>query len=100
MVDKDEIIDKMRFMVSPLSRLADNIAKGLHKVKCKDCMSGLEYVAGKDDILTFKCVDCNKNYEKVFDKNFNETFENAYRFCDGDINKFCLKLRKGVYSYE
>ena len=70
MVDKDEIIDKMRFMVSPLSRLADNIAEGLHKVKCKDCMSGLEYVAGKDDILTFKCVDCNKNYEKVFDKNF------------------------------
>lgn len=27
-------------------------------------------------------------------------FENAYRFCNGGTNKFCLILRKGVYPYE
>ena len=27
-------------------------------------------------------------------------FPNAYQFCNGDINKFILLLRKGVYPYE
>ena len=27
-------------------------------------------------------------------------FPNTYNFCGGDINKFILLLRKGVYSYE
>ena len=27
-------------------------------------------------------------------------FENAYKLCDGDINKFCLMLRKEIYSYK
>ena len=27
-------------------------------------------------------------------------FANTYQFCDGDINKFCLMLRKGVYPQE
>ena len=27
-------------------------------------------------------------------------FPNVYQFCNGDINKFVLLLRKGVYSYE
>ena len=27
-------------------------------------------------------------------------FLNIYQFCNGDINKFALLLRKGVYPYE
>ena len=27
-------------------------------------------------------------------------FANTYNFCGGDINKFILLLRKGVYPYE
>ena len=27
-------------------------------------------------------------------------FSNMYQFCNGDINKFVLLLRKGVYPYE
>ena len=27
-------------------------------------------------------------------------FKNTYSFCDNDLNKFILLLRKGVYSYE
>ena len=27
-------------------------------------------------------------------------FKNTYRFCNNDLNKFVLLLRKGVYAYE
>ena len=30
----------------------------------------------------------------------NEKFSNVYKFCSGDLNKFSLLLRKGVYPYE
>ena len=53
---------------SSLSSLADNLSEGLHKDKCKNCKSDLEYVTAsavaKDTILIFKCVDCNESYEK------------------------------------
>ena len=29
-----------------------------------------------------------------------EKFLNTYKFCNGDLNKFTLLLRKGVYPYE
>ena len=59
----------MRFIASLLPNLADNLAEGVHKYKCKNCESDLEYVAAKDNILTFECVGCKKNNGKVFDKN-------------------------------
>ena len=36
-------------MASSHSSLADNLAKGLHKSKCKDIKSCPEYVAVNDD---------------------------------------------------
>ena len=48
----------------------------------------------KDDQLIFQCPKCNKNYNK--DLTNTGTFE----FCDRDINKFILLLKKGVYQYE
>ena len=41
-----------------------------------------------------------KNYKKDFNKDFIKRFTSLYEFCDGDINKFILLLRKGVYPYE
>ena len=32
-----KIIDRARCMKSSLSNLADNLAEGIHKIKCKDC---------------------------------------------------------------
>ena len=32
-----KIIDSTRFMASSFSNLVDNLAKGIQKVKCKDC---------------------------------------------------------------
>ena len=62
-----KFIDDVRFMDSSLSSLANNLAEGLHNVKCKKCKSNLEYVIDKDNTLAFNCLDCNKNYEKEFD---------------------------------
>ena len=54
----------------------------------------------KDDQLIFKCSKWNKNHNKDFNKDLINIFTSTYRFCDGDINKYILLLRKGVYPYE
>ena len=41
-----------------------------------------------------------KEYEKWFNKELTERFANTYKFCNNDINKFIMLLRKGVYPYE
>ena len=55
-----KFIDSARFMDSSLSTLADNLTERLHKDKCKDCKSSLEYVTAKDITIIFQCVECDK----------------------------------------
>ena len=50
--------------------------------------------------LILKCIDCEKEYEKEFNKELLERFANTYKFCDNDLNKFIMLLRKGVYRNE
>ena len=38
--------------------------------------------------------------KKNFNKDLIQRFANIYEFCNGDLNKFILLLRKGVYPYE
>ena len=47
-----------------------------------------------------RCFRCKKNYEKNFNKDLIQRFVNTYDFCNGDLSKFTLLLRKGVYPYE
>ena len=54
----------------------------------------------KDEQLIFRCFECKKNYKKDFNKELIKRFSNTYNFCNGDINKFILLLRKGVYPCE
>ena len=54
----------------------------------------------KDDQLIFRCFECKKNYEKDFNKELIKRFANTYEFCNEDIDKFILLLRKGVYPYK
>ena len=41
-----------------------------------------------------------KNYEKDFNNDLINRFASTCKFCNTDINKFILLLRKGVYTYE
>ena len=59
---KIKFVDSVRFILSPLSSLANNLPEGLYKDKCKDCKSSPEYVAVKG-----KFFRCNKNYEDLKD---------------------------------
>ena len=54
----------------------------------------------KDEKLIFRCFSYKKNYEKDFNEELIKRFVNTYNFCDNDLNKFILLLRKGVYPYE
>ena len=87
-------------MSSSLTSLVDNLTEGLHNDKRKDYKPCLEYIPTKDSQLLFKCLKQDKNHNKDFNKDFIKKFANTYEFCGGDINKFILLLRKGIYPYE
>ena len=87
-------------MSTSLSKLVDNLPEGLHNNRCVDCKSCLDYMRTKDEKLIFGCFSCKKNYEKDFNKELIKRFANTYEFCNGDLNKFILLLRKGVCPYE
>ena len=53
-----------------------------------------------DNQLISRCLNCNKTYNKYFNKELINRFSKIYKFCKKDINKFVLLLRKGVYPYE
>ena len=87
-------------MSTSLSNLVNNLSDGVHNDKCTDCESYLDYMATADEQLIFRCFECKRNYEKDLNKKLIERFAYMYEFCDEDINKFILLLRKGVYPYE
>ena len=41
----------MRFMVTSLTKLVDNLSEGIHKFKCKDCGCYLEYDSVKNNLI-------------------------------------------------
>ena len=69
-------------------------------IKCIDCKSPLDYIITWDDQLIFRCFECKQNYQKDFNKDLVNRFANTYEFCNKDINRFILFLRKGIYPYE
>ena len=92
---KRKFIYSFRFMSSSLSNLVQNLSEGLHCDKCTDCKSCLDYISIKDNELIFRCFECKNNYKKDFNKELIKRFANIYEFCNEDINKFILLLRKG-----
>ena len=49
-------------MATSLSKFVDNLTKGIHKIKCKDCDCFLEYESVKENSIKYICLSCNKNY--------------------------------------
>ena len=111
-----QFIASTRFMASSLSSLSNNLSKGIHGFKCnfghndkkcetcgikyKYCNCFLEYANFTDDLIEYKCLCCNKNYQKKFDKKLKQRFFNTYKFSNHDNIKFVLFLQKGTYPYE
>ena len=61
--------------------------------------SECDFIGLKDNRLNYKC----KEYNETSSKSVNdliEKFPRTYKFCNGNLNKFVLLLRKGVYPYE
>ena len=100
-----KFIYSTRFLACLLSNVGDNLAKGIHKTKCryghedkkceicgikyKDCDCFLKQIKVKNDLVEYKCLFCNKRFRFA-----KKTLSIR------DINKFILLLRKGVYPYE
>ena len=111
-----QIIDSARFMASSLSNLVNNLSTGIHKMTCKYenddrkcgtcrikykyCNCFLEWTSFKDNLIEYKCLPSNKNYQEKFDKKLKEGFFKTHNFFNHDNNKFLLLFRKGVYPYE
>ena len=65
----------------------------------KNIKSECKFIGIKNNRLNYRC----KEYSGIFAKSVNElikNFPNIYKFCNGDLNKFVLLLRKCVYPYE
>ena len=70
-------------MQTSLSALVDNMSGNFNGIGCKSCTQNN------------RCEKCKKIIEGLIKK-----FPNMYQFCNGDLNKFILLLRKGFYPHE
>ena len=71
-------------MASSLPNLVKILSEGIHKIKCKYrhndkkfetcgithkvCNCFFEYANFRDDLIEYKCLCCNKNYQQKFDE--------------------------------
>ena len=49
--------------------------------------------------MNYRCKECKGTSTKSIN-GLIENFPRMYQFCNGELNKFVLLLRKGVYPYE
>ena len=49
-------------MASSLSNLVDNLGKGIHKIKCKDCDCFVAFESIKNNFINYKCLSYKKDY--------------------------------------
>ena len=104
-----QFIDSACFMASSLSNFINNLSEGIHRIKCKNghddkkcetcrikykhCDCVLKHTNVKDDLIEFKCLGCNKSYQRKFDEKWKERFCNTYKFSNNDNNKFIIAKR-------
>ena len=88
-------------MPMPSSKLTDNLSEEINNNTYINCKSCLDYVRStKNEKLILKCFNGKQYYEKDFNKELIKRFASTYEFCNKNLNKFILLLRKDVYPYE
>ena len=91
-------------MSTSLSSLVDNLSE-IYKKECKVCEERrkiklvFNFLGLENNELNYECKECKKTLLKPINELITK-FRNVYQFCNEDINKFVLLLRKGVYPNE
>ena len=91
-------------MSSKLSNLINNLSK-IYSEECRGCKerkkmkSVCNLIGLKNNKLHYKCNECKKQWLKPI-SGLIKKFPNTYEFCNNDINKFILLIKKGGYPYE
>ena len=101
-------------MASPLLNLVKNLSE--ENCTCKYGHNGrqcetygikykyydyfLEYANFKDDLIEYKCLCCNKNYQHKFDEKLKERIFKTYKLSNNGNNRFILFMQKGDYTYD
>ena len=65
----------------------------------KKIKSECDFIEVKNYRLNYKCKECGKRCFKSINGSIKD-FPTLHQFCNGDLNKFVLLLRKGAYPYE
>ena len=96
---KLRFIDSFRFMSTSLSELVDNMSGIFNSIECKSCIEKIKinseccFVGLKNKRLIYKCRKCKEEWKRSINE-LIEDFPPVYQFCNGDLNKFVLILRK------
>ena len=91
-------------MQSKLSDLADNLSE-INNKDCKECMerknnrSECKFIGLEDNRLKYKFKECNDISTKSIDELIKK-FPRTFKFCNVNLNKFVLLLRKRFCPYE
>ena len=95
---KLKFIDSYRFMSTSLSNLVDNLS-GIYDKECmerKKIRLNWEFIRFKNGRLNYKCKEYKKSYTKLTNESIKK-FPTLYKFCNGDLDKFFLLLRTGIF---
>ena len=100
---KIKFIDSCRFKPSKLSNLVDNMSAIFNCTEWKSCMEKIKvnseycFVGFKNNRLVYRCKECKEEWKRPINE-LIEKFPKIYKFWKGNLNKFVMLLRKGVYE--
>ena len=89
------------FVEPILSKVCEiNLQKRMQRLRGKKKIKSVcNFIGLKNNILNYEFKECKKRWVKLIN-GLIKNFPNVYQFCNGDVNKFVLLLRKSVYPNE